>query len=84
MHRPLYLSPVSGQSQGKRGPSLSRFSYLYYTFVLRMNNVNDRCLLSPIPPSRQGADQTAETVGAKVKPFSESAKSIGVFSPDFE
>ncbi|WP_200880620.1 hypothetical protein [Porphyromonas gulae] len=27
----------------------SRLFFLYYTFVLRMNNVNDRCL-NPYPP----------------------------------
>ncbi|WP_018966144.1 hypothetical protein [Porphyromonas gulae] len=27
----------------------SRLFFLYYTFVLRMNNVNDRCLFIPYP-----------------------------------
>lgn len=58
-----------------RSPSLS---FLYYNFVLRMNNVNDRAptALSPISGSKPFMWRT---VGAKVKPFSESAKSIGSF-----
>ena len=58
-----------------RSPSLS---FLYYNFVLRMNNVNDRAptALSPISGSKPFMWRT---VGAKVKPFSESAKSIDSF-----
>ena len=47
---------------------LSRLFFLYYTFVLRMNNVNDRCLFIPYPPSRHGADQAADS-GCKSKTF---------------
>ncbi|AAQ65346.1 hypothetical protein PG_1672 [Porphyromonas gingivalis W83] len=42
---------------------------MYYTFVLRMNNVNDRCLFIPYPPtSRHRADQAADS-GCKSKTF---------------
>lgn len=49
-----------------------------------MNNVNDRyrLLTIPTPPARKPSSW--QTVGAKVKRFSESAKSNGVFSSDFE
>ena len=51
---------------------------MYYNFVLRMNNVNDRAPTAPSPISAAKPFMW-RTVGAKVKPFSESAKSIDSF-----
>ncbi|WCF99025.1 hypothetical protein [Porphyromonas gingivalis] len=47
-----------------------------------MNNVNDRTVTASNFTGTEPIKQ--RTVGAKVKPFSEPAKSNGVFSPDFE
>ena len=59
----------------------SRLFFLYYTFVLRMNNVNDRCL-NPYPPtSRNRADQAADS-GCKSKTFFRISKINRRFSPD--